>query len=729
VPRAVANKLYRTFVKGLITEAGPLTYPENASINEDNCVIYQSGNRSRREGIDWEIGASPSQYITNTDDFANLEISEYVWQSAGNDSSKNFLVLQIGRFVHFHDMASAPLRSGYKSFIVDLNDFAVSGQVAGSATCSFISGKGYLFVVSQKTEPFLIQYDPVNDAFVTQRIYIQIRDFKGLDDGLANDEEPGSLSGPHDYNLRNQGWLDPGAGGGGSTVTYYTEFGGSDTYAQATTSPISSYFSSAGRYPSNSKQWWIAKDATTGTFDPALLNKFFFGNTRAPRGHYVVEAFNIDRSSVSGVASLPVESVNTRPESVAFFAGRVWYAHNSTVYFSQILDDKRKAGFCYQEADPTSESISDLIATDGGAIPIPEMIKALKLMPIAGGVMVFAANGLWFISGTQAGFTATDITVTKVSPIGTNSPRSVIHVQDSGGDFILWWSEVGIQAIQQRMGQFGAIDNAFDNTILSQTTIQTFFNNIPKTSLANVKAHYDPSTNVVQWLFNDGTYNFKNSFNRILNFDLTLKAFYPWTISTIDNLLGPFICGVFKAINPEETIRNRFTRYITIVPSSGYFYYMFGQESDKRFADWGTQGFNSFVETGYELMEDAMRDKQAMYVFCYFRRTEAQYVEIDDTGEFTFGTPSSCYLQIKWDWSNSQISNRWSTKQQVYRLTRVPIFDEDNLAVDTGFPVVVTRSKVRGHGKAIQFRFENAEIGSNFDLLGWSVPYSGNTQP
>ena len=56
--RAETAKIYRTFVKGLITEASPLTYPENASIDEDNMILYRKGNRSRRLGIDFESGYS-----------------------------------------------------------------------------------------------------------------------------------------------------------------------------------------------------------------------------------------------------------------------------------------------------------------------------------------------------------------------------------------------------------------------------------------------------------------------------------------------------------------------------------------------------------------------------------------------------------------------------------------------------------------------------------------------
>jgi hypothetical protein len=49
--------------------------------------------------------------------------------------------------------------------------------------------------------------------------------------------------------------------------------------------------------------------------------------------------------------------------------------------------------------------------------------------------------------------------------------------------------------------------------------------------------------------------------------------------------------------------------------------------------------------------------------------------------------------------------------------------------LNTGFRVVTTRNRIRGIGKAIQFRFECDEAGKDFDLLGWQVFYQGNTQP
>lgn len=724
--RAKTNRLYRTFVKGLITEAGALTYPENASIDEDNCVIFRKGNRSRRLGMDFEDNYQLSTYSTP----ATYSTRIYRWESVNNDATVNFLVHRIGTSIYFYDLSQSPLSSGLKSFSIDLNSFATPNATdLGSGEVSMVGGKGYLFIVGERLEPFLVEYDLDTDSITTQRIYIQMRDFQGVDDGLANDEEPSSLTGLHQYNLMNQGWIDPRNDGSGGDVRYFNAFGGVGTYAGPTTAVITAYHTQFSKYPANNKQWWVARDATTGNFDAELLGKFFSGTTRTTRGHFVLDAFYSDRTAVSGIAAIPVDATVDRPPTVSFFAGRVWYACNSTVYFSQILDNKAKAGFCYQEADPTAEDISDLIASDGGVIPIPEMAKAVKLVPAGSGMLVFGTNGIWFVSGTQAGFTATDISVSKINPIGTDSPDSIVEAEGQ----IFWWSRVGIMGIAQKSGLFGPVDGVFDRTNISEQTIQSFYtHDIPEASKPYAKGVYDPATNSVQWLFKAGTTPSTYMYDRVLTYDLTLSAFYPWTVSTV----GPYISDIFitQTLNElvdQESIRSTFIKYLCAVPSAGSYKFTFGYFKSAEFADWYTYdgvgtAYTSFVETGYELLEDAMRKKQTPYVFCYLRRTEENYVE--DGDDYTVDKPSSCYFQVKWDWANSSMSNKWSSKIQVYRHRRLPQFSEDDLTFDTGYPIVVSRNKVRGSGKAIQFRFESDEIGKDFDLLGWAVPFEGNTE-
>ncbi len=751
MPRAKTTKLYRTFVKGLITEASPLTYPENASIDEDNCIIYRKGNRSRRLGIDYEDSYSLSSYTVTAADYDSNAVIEYKWEAVANQAGISFLCQQIGTTLHFYDLSLTNVSAGLKSFSIDLTAFqAPAATNISSSPISMASGNGVLYVVGEQIEPFFVEYDKALDTITTTRVYIQIRDFKGVDDGLANDEEPTTLSVLHNYNLLNQGWFDPvNTGLSGGTLQYFDPFGSLSSQASPTTTNMSLYYASQFRWPSNSKQWFVGKDST-GVFTPDQYIKFGTGNTHAPRGHFVVNAFYIDRSAVSGLSGLDIEATDARPNSVAFVGGRAWYGCDSKVYFSQVLDDVRKSGFCYQEADPTSEDISDLIASDGGVIPIPEIGKIVRLVAMGSGVLVFANNGLWFISGTTSGFTATDFSVQKVSSIGTESPLSIVDAESQ----VFWWSKIGIQGISQKQGLFGTVDGAFDKQNIAEQTIQSFYNDeIDETAKIYAKGIYDPATNVVQWLYRDDTITGNYRYNRILNLDLTLQAFYPWSLTYTED--KPFITGVFATtqVNSVKTnsdvvaatvpvvvggvtvtagdytsqVRATFLKYVTAVPDPTDYKITFSYFHGLDFADWVTfddtgVAYESFVETGYELLEDTMRKKQTPYVFCYFRRTEENATV--DSGGISLDKPSSCMFQVRWDWTDSATSGKMTDPIEAYRINRFYPMSASG-PYDNGYPVVVTKNKVRGAGRAIQFRFSSNAIGKDFDLLGWAVSYSG----
>lgn len=731
MPRATTNKLYRTFVKGLVTEAGPLTFPENASIDEDNFVLFRKGGRARRYGLNYEPSYALSTYSVPNP--ATTAITEYTWDNPANHADLSFLVQQVGATLYFYrlDETGSAVSAGIQPFSLSLTSYAVAGTMDfPSYPVSMASGKGLLFVVGERMEPIHIEYNRATNTVTATRIYIQIRDFKGLDDGLANDEEPSLLSKEHEYNLMNQGWTEGGTASITRSSWAFSYFGLLIPQARTipATTAATAYKTAHGVYPGNNKQWWTAKNGS-GDFDAALLKKLYNGNNRAPRGHYVVDAFNIDRSAASGVDDLLVESTPDRPVSVTFFSGRVWYATNSSVYFSQVLQDKRQAGMCYQEADPTSEDITDLVATDGGVIPIPEMGNAIKLLPAGSGVLVFANNGVWAVSGTSMGFTAVDFSVAKINPIGAINAGSIL---DANGQ-VVWWSKVGIQGLSPKSGALASSDGGYERINISEQTIQSFYlDDIPEDSKKYVKCVYDSATNTIQWLFRSGNTPGNYFYDRILNLDMTLGSFYPWTISSTGS--SPYITGVTTTLTLNTTEnRSSALRYLTAVPDAGVWKFTFSYFNDTTFADWRTfngTGFTytSFIETGYELLEDAMRNKETLYVFVYLRRTEENFVETED-GDFVADKPSSCKFQIKWDWASSSASNKWSTKTEAYRHNRLPMPDETDLTFDTGFPVVVTKNKVRGNGRAIQFRFESSEIGKDCDLLGWAVPFAGNTQP
>lgn len=233
MPRAEQNKLYRTFTKGLITEAGYLTYPEDASVDELNTVISRKGNRTRRVGVDFEQGYALEDVGLGDDKVINT----HTWGSVNNKAELGFVAVQVGSRVYFYDLqAATAISASKKSFSISLLDYRIQSAPSSDISrtpCEFSSGSGFLFIAHKYVDPLVVEYVETTDSLNTVKIVIQTRDLLGLNDGLANDEEPGALSVEHFYNLRNQGWVSPGtrstSTAGGST--YYDPYnGGSISY-------------------------------------------------------------------------------------------------------------------------------------------------------------------------------------------------------------------------------------------------------------------------------------------------------------------------------------------------------------------------------------------------------------------------------------------------------------------------------------------------------------------
>lgn len=207
--RAKTNKLYRTFTKGLITEASPLTYPEEASIDELNTVISRKGNRTRRVGIDYQEG----YVLEDLGIPENALINEYVWRSVNNDATFNFVVVQINNVIHFYRMDEGPTSANKQPFTIDLSSYllpGVSGEELKQEFAQFSSGSGYMFIAHRLMIPLSVVYNKDTNNITVTPIQILVRDLEGIDDGLENDAEPTELSAAHHYNLLNQGWISPG---------------------------------------------------------------------------------------------------------------------------------------------------------------------------------------------------------------------------------------------------------------------------------------------------------------------------------------------------------------------------------------------------------------------------------------------------------------------------------------------------------------------------------------
>ncbi len=735
--RATGAKSYNTFVKGLITEASPLTYPEHASLDEENFVLNRDGSRQRRLGIDYEDSYVLSSNIATTT-FSDLAITCHEWKNAANDGLYNFAVVQTGATLRFYSLSSSSISAGAKSFTIDLTTYKTSFATnIGSEPIQTATGKGYLFVVSKDTEPFYVSYNPTADTISVTQITLKQRDFLGISDGLAVDEQPTTLTDSHKYNLLNQGW---------------------------DTTKINTFFTSQAKYPSNTLIWTAGKD-TSDNFDAALLVKQFFGNSPAPKGHYVLDVFTRNRTSVSGVPNITTETEERRPTTTAFYAGRVWYAGveskvnagpslNGDILFSQLLSDAAVSGYCYQEADPTSEQLSDLVDTDGGVIRIPEIDKVLKLVPLRNALVVIASNGIWQISGaSDTGFLATSYQVIKITDVGAISADTIIAVENK----IFYWAT---------SGSYTLAPDEVSGTLIAQNitenTIQTLYQDISNAAKLYATGNYDATSRKISWLYNDSdsytgaTYKYK--YDTEIIFDLVLGSWSKYTISSLSSL-SPYVAGYIntpafnvlsnaynvvasgvqvQASTVDVTVTETYqaeglvsSKYFTVVPQSGgtNSKVTFSQYNNTSFMDWKTADavgitYSSFLVTGYELFGDSVREKDVIYLITHFNRTENGYTQTGDA--LNLRSPSSCMIQYRWDWSDHTNSGKWGTAFQAYRFTRNYIPDDVNDPFNYGYSVIVTKNKIRGSGRSLSF-YIYSETGKDLQLLGWTVLAGGAT--
>lgn len=725
MPRNAGVQVVNDFTRGLVTEATGLNFPENACTETFDCIFTNFGKVYRRLGIDYEDSATLNSVTSSLTDKA---ISTFLWRTVSGNGNLSFEVIQLGGTLHFFEVSSTTaLSANKKSFTYVLSQQSVAGAPSPETIeCQFASGNGDMFVFHPYLEPFYIEYDEDSDDITATTITIQVRDFDGVEDGLTIEERPSALSTLHKYNLYNQGWYG------------IVRVKDSDAIGQ-NASPLDYWDNKRSDYPSNGDVWWYYKLAdTTGSdagmeeFSTDIVNTFALGNTPAPKGHYILDAFYEDRSEASGLPGLSVVTAGFhRPSCGAFVFSRVFYAgvsahgFSSNIYFSPVIEKESQYGKCYQNADPTAEDFSDLLPSDGGVIVIPDMGTAIKMLPVGNILLVFASNGIWAISGSEGlAFAANDYVVRKLSSVPSLSAASFVDVDG----LPVWWNSDGIQGLQadQTSGNLNVVS-------VSDQTIKTFYQAIPSANLRYAKGAYNPVDKRVQWVYrNASAANLSESYqyDRILNLNTQTGAFFPWIITQPSS--GPRVSGIIvtegfgssrSTVNvidgdgdtvidgssnnvvvqgvAQESLTGTF-RYVTTVLSTTY-RLTFSQENDGGYLDWATfdggADFTSYFITGFKVHGEAQRFFQNNYVTTY--------------SEFEAG--SSCFIQGYWDYATSGDTGRWTTPQQVYPSL-------------SNYGHQRTRRKIRGKGMALQLKYFSEE-GNPFNIVGWSAFETGNAAP
>jgi hypothetical protein len=567
--------------------------------------------------------------------------------------------------------------------------------------CQFSDGLGYLFVTHPTLEPFYVDYDSATQVLTATAIPIKIRDLEGLADNLEVDERPsvtlGTVTAAHLYNLYNQGWTN-------------TNLGTWDT--------------ARSDLPSNVDVMHRFKNSSNA-FDTATVANAMEGTSAAPRGHFILDAFDQDRADASGVSVPDVTTGYSRPSACAFHAGRVFYAgtnytgFNGKIFYSRVIETSKHLGQCYQDLDPTSEELYELLATDGGVINIPEVGTVFKLFSMQNALIVFASKGIWAISGSQGlGFSAVDYTVSKISTLICLGPSSFVDVMGMP----CWWTADAIYILQFSQGSLSVQDITTDQ-------IKDFILEIPLLCKKAVKGAFNPLTQDIIWLWNHmefGTVTAQYEKDRALVYNLRRKAFNPWTISS-----GVAVHGIIRAenISGVTTIQDvvdgandvvdgsdqvvAYTisqgvvtpgfKYLCSYDSGGNNYMTFAEVRNTLYLDWVLAGvsadYESYFVSGYRIQGNGIAKGQTNYVYLYARNdVSSQY-----------------YIQGIWNFATNRNSNYYGTKQR-------GTHDGEN------FKYKYHRFKFRGSGLCVQVRVSSVR-GEPFDIIGWAVYDTANSIP
>lgn len=756
---------FNTFVGGLITEASPLTFPQNASLDEVNFVLNRDGSRQRRKGMDFEEGHLLVTCSTAVPEDGSLAVTSTNWENAGGEVGRWISVVQTGTQLKFFQTDGDQISSG------NFYNYSFVGM-SPSKRLSYAVIDGLLVVANGSGDIFIFEYNPTSKTVSVTTKRLKVRDLFGVQDVVGgvdlrqgNDitTRPTAQTDAHIYNLRNQTFGIPRA----------------TWHSNDPSDPIATFRSAAsGKFPSNSDSVNLAlskradvEPSTTDRFraEDIVLNPV--GTLETARGFFIIDAMQRGKSRLEetaklktrypslsfGISSLPQDETPGGASVLTEYAGRVFYAGFSGqvlegddqsprmvsyVLFSQLVDSPADLVNCYQDGDPTSTEDPELIDTDGGFIRIEGAYGITALVNVGSAIMVVAANGVWMIQGgSDYGFTATNYLVSKITDRGCLAPGSVTIIDNS----FMYWGQDGIYHLTR--SQYG--DYVANN--LTEKTIQKFYGNIPTDSVAMASGSYDSFDKKVKWLYNINT-DSRNVNVMELTFDLSLGAFYPAKIGRVAGLRYPMPVGTIKlppfkleevddpvtvlgenvtvvgelvtAEVTSQTATVRELRYIIVERLSPTMRITFGGYTDEEFLDW--KGFNGVgvdaeatLLTGYLAGGDYQRDKYAPYITFHFKKTEDGFVE-DSSGDWVPTNQSSCFVQSQWSWANSAMSGKWGREWQAYRFRRH--FFPDNLdnQFNDGNSVVETKSKLRGSGKVLSL-YIKTEPKKNLHIYGWSM--------
>lgn len=439
----------------------------------------------------------------------------------------------------------------------------------------------------------------------------------------------------------------------------------------------------------------------------------------------------VNQNAVTGsvynedVSAVPLR---TRFAVTAAFAGRIFMSGcndrriSNRVYFSKLVETDTDVGKFYQEADPTSEFISDLVATDGGYVVLPASGVITGLVPFGHSLIVFSANGVWEIGPGQNGvFSATGYSVKKLADIGCVSSRSII----TAASIPMYWGEDGVYAVQQdpNSGYTTAVN-------MTRDVINGLYNSIRYQEKSRAKGVFDTVRQRAMWLYNsrlttpttatapatgadmvqttpvtpigtiDDTDTDETVFDSMLIYDLRLGAWTRWTFGDSVSFAVRDMISMPAAFVTDNQLRVKvFCQKITGTDSDKLTYRICEFNNSTTYDDNGAEA-EAFVYSGPDSLGEPERIRSAPYVHVFMRK-------VDD---------SSAFMQPRWDWARGHTSGKMGNYMQVYREMRPN---------PEAYGLVVTKNKVSGRGRNLFLAFK-AAAGKPCWIDGWTVKYDAN---
>lgn len=729
-----------SFSKGLITEASPLTYPDNASLVDENNVLNKDGSRQRRLGLTFESPNTLRNYTGDVVGGFQPMISTHLWKNPNKTGAYDIVVVQTSNKLRFFKADKTSISTNELNGGVASNlpaDYTVETKISvasllGNLVVTYGAQNVLIYTYNESTQ--LVSYDIVN---------LKVRDLFGIDTPYAVNQAVSGVTLPlvpanqtlinHVYNLRNQGFpsvvqTSETADGSGATGAFdpillerNANPGPNHILAPDTlvwwrykTSSASS-IANIGNYSIFS----VYKDLSPGT-------NLTYYTTPAPKGAAVLDLFNRSVSRQAFVDSLlnanpllllPMDTSSGGVTQVATFAGRYFYTVKETslsggdkntpklsnmILFSQTVKTTNEINKCYSISDPTSEYDFSPLATDGGFIVIPDAGTILKLAPLGASLFVFATNGVWEIFGGEGGFSALNVNVVKTSTIGALSANAVV----SSESILTYWAAGGIHLIN-----IDPVNNRGASVNISISTIQSLFLAIPDSEKIKVTGVFDEVGRKLRWLYNETVTIWPPIFKNELIFDADLRAFYTNRIPPTP----PTGFGIIGAVALPEI---RYLIGYNVAPSNAV-NYSFGSYKDTTFYDFSSYDPPALLVTGYLTGQAGSLSKQVKSLETHLKRTETGFHD-DGSGNIVFTNPSGCVVTPQWEWTNSAAAGKWGKPMQMYRLQRPYYPSGVSDPFDYSYTVITSKTSLRGRGRALSLKFQS-EPGKDMRILGWGL--------